>query len=106
MDVSGLPQFTVHTIRAETAAAGMVITGQFSHLRGVRNVQGALYRPGGRPMNGVLSCVPASTAEAVDFATSDAGLAKELAPGVAYPWVDGYWQTYHVAMILAGRWEP
>ena len=56
-------------------------------------------------MHGALSRVPASTAETVEFATPDARLAPELAPGVSYPWVDGYWQAYHVAMILNGQWQ-
>lgn len=57
-------------------------------------------------MNGVLSRLPASEGDAVEFETPDAGLAHELAPGVNYPWVDGYWQAYHVTAILAGQWEP
>jgi hypothetical protein len=106
MDLSGLPHFRVDTIRSLVGDVETILIGQFSHLRGVRNDHGALYRAGGRPMNGRLSRVPTSEAEAVEFTTPDAGLAKELAPGVTYPWVDGYWQAYHVAMILAGRWAP
>ena len=106
MNLLDLPQFTVDAIRPATGSTDAILTGRFSHLRGVRNDHGALYRAGGRPINGVLSRVPASTTEAVDFDTPDAALADELAPGVTYPWVDGYWQAYHVAMILAGHWEP
>src|SRR5690242_8369046 len=92
MNLLDLPQFTVDAIRPATGSTDAVLTGRFSHLRGVRNDHGALYRAGGRPINGVLSRVPASTTEAVDFDTPDAALADELAPGVTYPWVDGYWQ--------------
>ena len=105
MDLSGLPHFTVDTIRPEEAQIRTILIGHFSHLRGVRNDHGAQYRVGGLPMNGVLSRVPASEADAVELETPDADLADELRPGVSYPWVDGYWQPYHVTMILAGSWE-
>ena len=41
----------------------------------------------------------------MEFRTSDASLAPELEASTSYPWIDGYWQAYQVAMILAGRWE-
>jgi hypothetical protein len=36
----------------------------------------------------------------------DVALAPEMRVGAMYPWIDGYWQAYHVAMVLAGKWTP
>ncbi len=101
MDVAGLPQFTVLEVRAPRADGDTEIVGRLSHLRGVRNDAGLLYRPGGPSIVGDLGAVPRDTAAPVVFTTPDAGLAPELTPGAVYPWLDGYWQAYHLDMILA-----
>ena len=106
MDLSGLPQFTVDEIRHEASTADALITGRFSHLKGVRNHGGYLYRRPGPSIVGRLSCVPTEASETVEFWTSDLEFAPELQPGSVYPWIDHYWQAYHIDMILAGHWEP
>ena len=105
MDLPGLPQFTVDEVRLQGNRTAVVV-GRFSHLRGVRNDGGYLYRRPGPSIAGELSAIPTAPGETVEFRTADLDLAPELRPGSVYPWVDHYWQPYHVDMVLAGRWEP
>jgi hypothetical protein len=42
----------------------------------------------------------------VRFTSPDPEFVAALRAGESYPWVDIYWQAYHVSMILAGHWEP
>ena len=57
---------------------------------------------------GDLDSVPRHPGEAIAFRTPDGSLAPELVPGVVFPWLDIYWQPYHLSMILAGpeSWHP
>jgi hypothetical protein len=104
MDLAGLAQFTIDACRR--TEEGVVLTGHFSHLRGVRNDGGWLYRTDAPAIVGTLSRVPAAPGEPVEFRSPDDEMAAGLAPGQTYPWIDIYWQAYHVGMILAGRSEP
>ena len=104
MDLSGLPQFTISARRQ--GEGGIVLTGYLSHVRGVWNDMGWLYRTDAPSVVGTLSRVPVAPGEQVEFRSPDDDMAAELTPGATYPWIDGYWQAYHVTMILAGRWEP
>ena len=106
MDLSGLPQFTIEEIRVAVGDPEVVLVGRLSHLRGVRNETAWLYRSARDSMIGTVSEIPATSEHQVEYRTSDVGLAPELRVGAVYPWIDGYWQAYQVAMILAGNWEP
>jgi len=104
----GLPdlsQFLVVEIRSPANDENTIIVGQFSHLASVRNDGGWLYRYPGPSLPGSLSRVPTALGESVEFVTPDATFAPELRPGVSYPWVDQYWQAYHIDMVQAGQWE-
>lgn len=103
MDLIGLPQFTLDA--CHEAEDGLVLTGRLSHLRGVRSERGWLYRTDRPSVVGTLSHVPSAVGEPVEFRSADDGMASELVVGETFPWVDGYWQAYHVTMILAGQWE-
>lgn len=105
MELTGLAQFVVDDVAPASANGDAVVVGRFSHLRGVRNDGGYLYRRPGPSIAGALVRMPATPGEAVEFRTPDLALAPEMRPGVAYPWVDRYWQVYHVDMVLAGRWK-
>jgi hypothetical protein len=107
MDLSVLPQFTVEEIRLTTKAGETSVIGRLSHLRGVRNERGFLYRSRGPSIVRDLAVIPTSPGEDVEFITPDAALAPELQVGVSFPWLDGYWQPYHLTMIMAptSRWE-
>jgi len=107
MELTDLPQFTVLDVGTRDPNGNTALVGRFSHLRGVHGVDGWLYRRGGPSLVGGLDAVPAGPGAPVAFTTPDAELAPELAPGAAYPWVDGYWQAHHVDMILAGpaHWQ-
>ena len=102
MDLADLPQFTVLEIRPGPPDGDTEIVGRLSHLRGVHNDGGWLYRPSGPSIVGGLDAVPRLTGVPLVFTTPDAALAPELAVGVTYPWLDAYWQAYHLDMILAG----
>jgi hypothetical protein len=104
MDLSGLPQFTIEDIRGAASDPEVTLVGRLSHLRGVRNDTAWLYRPVGPAIIGTVARIPAVPGELVEYRTSDAALAPELRVGVVYPWIDGYWQAYHVSMVLAGQW--
>jgi hypothetical protein len=105
MDISGLPHFIVEEIW-RTSDDDARIVGRFSHLRGVRNDGGWLYRRPGPSLIGRLSRVPSAPGERVEFWTPDDGLAPELQSGATYPWIDHYWQAYHADMVLDAQWEP
>ena len=105
MDLSGLPQFTIEEIRHTPGDPEVVLVGRLSHLRGVRNQAAWLYRSKGPSLIGTIAQIPTLTHDSVEYRTSDTALAPELRVGAVYPWIDYYWQSYHVAMVLAGRWE-
>ncbi len=106
MELSGLPQSTLAGVRHEPSTGEAFITGRFSHLHGVRNDGGYLYRRPGPSIVGRLVRVPTEDSETAEFRTPDLEFAPELQPGLVYPWIDHYWQPYHIDMILAGQWEP
>jgi len=102
MDLSDLPQFTVTTVRPQRPDGSTEVVGQLSHLRGIHNDAGYLYRPVGPSIVGSFDAVPQQADVPLVFITPDADLAAELAPGTVYAWLDIYWQPYHLDMILAG----
>lgn len=106
MNLSELPQFTVDEIRAVTGDPEVTLVGRLSHLRGVNNEGACLYRSATASMHGVAASLPVVAGDPVEFRTSDIALAPELRAGSVYPWIDCHWQAYHIAMILAGQWEP
>jgi len=105
MDLSGLPQFTVDEIRTAAGNPEVTLIGRLSHLRGVRNTTAWLYRSARASMIGTITQVPAALNEPIEYHASDVALAPELRVGSVYPWIDGYWQAYQVAIVLAGQWE-
>ena len=100
-----LSQFIVVDVRTPTNDENTIVVGEFSHLGSVRNDGGWLYRHPGPSIPGALSRVPVAPDESVECCTPDATLAAELRPGASYPWVDQYWQAYHIDMVQAGQWE-
>ena len=108
MDLSGLPQFSILEIcHPRQEGEPTVLVGRLSHVSGVRNDSGSLY--GTRDeyqINGSLSRIPSSPDEVIEFVTFDAEYEPDLALGSVFPYIDVYWQRYHIDMILAGRWEP
>jgi hypothetical protein len=100
-----LPRFTVITIGRPEQNGDSIIVGRISPRLGVRSAGGCLYRKAGPSIPGRLARNPLATDEDVEFCTPDASLAPELEPGASYPWIDLYWQSYHIDMILAGEWN-
>ena len=106
MDLSSLPQFTIEEMRVTAGDPEISLLGHLSHLRGVRNETAWLYRSAGPSLIGTVVRIPTAVEAIVEYRTTDRALAPELRVGAVYPWIDGYWQAHHVAMILAGLWEP
>jgi hypothetical protein len=108
MDLSGLPQFTVDEFQPASNVDETIVIGRLSHLRGVRNMRGFLYRSSGPSVVGDLAGIPVSTEERVELSvfTSDLALVPDFRIDAVYPWLDGYWQPRHLSMILApmDRW--
>lgn len=107
MDLSGLPQFTVSEIRQGPAPDVTLIVGRLSHLRGVHNDRGWLYRGEHNSVIADFETRPATNDQPVTVSAFTEDLAPDVAPGAVFPWLDHYWQPYHLAMILApvARWE-
>ena len=105
MDLSGLPQFTVVELKPGRSADETLIAGHLSHLRGVHNDRGWLYRGERGSLIADLLAAAAGGPLTISVFTED--LKPEVAPGATFPWLDHYWQPYHLAMILAPveRWE-
>lgn len=106
MNLSDLPQFTIDEVHATAGDAEGRLVGRFSHLEGVHDNRGWLYRIDRPSIIGDLAVVPTMAGEPVSFVSPDPELVVELHPGEAYAWIDGFWQAYHITMILAGRWQP
>ena len=96
MELRDLPQFTVREVRDADTSPKLV--GRFSHLSGVREGRSWLYDMS-EPLTGDLENLDSATEEAVFDAPywTPESVAR---PGVALPWIDGYWQAYHVTMII------
>ena len=101
-----LPHFTIDHIFSKREDVEGCLTGHFSDMRGVRNDQGWLYRSERPSVVGTLKPMPKGAGQVVRFLSPDPEFVGELRDGESYPWVDIYWQAYHVTMVLAGRWEP
>jgi hypothetical protein len=106
MDLSGLPQFTVVELRPGRSADETLIGGHLSHLRGVHNDRGWLYRGEHESLIADLLDPAAAAGEPITLSVFTEDLKPDVAPGAAFPWLDHYWQPYHLAMILAPaeRW--
>ena len=104
MNLSDLPQFTIATIRRGSDNGDAVLIGRLSHLTGVRDTTAWLFRSATGSLIGTIDRVPVSADETIAFETQDLALAPELCVGATYPWIDGTWQAYQVAMILRGQW--
>ncbi len=96
MLLSDLPHFVIDTVRDADTTPRLV--GHFTALASVREGRSWLYDPE-EPLIGDLEELVPTERRAV-FATPDWTSRSRAQPGAALPWIDGYWQAYHVAMIL------
>ena len=99
-----LPQFQVKDIRAGNSEA--VLGGVFDHLTGVREGRSWLYISAEDLLLGDLEAL-APKQHSVSFRVA-IGEAHEHAPvGAILPWIDGYWITSLVALILgpSSSWQ-
>jgi hypothetical protein len=78
------------------------VHGSFSHLRGVHNADGYLYRVGLPAIVGGFDAQPSAAGLPLIFRTPETALALALMPGATYAYLDCYWQPYHLDMVLAG----
>ena len=95
--LTDLPHFTVSEIRFE--GNDRVLVGAFDTLEGVRDGRCWLYVSETESLIGDLQGLSPEThaAEFIDpFWEED----RHAKIGTSFPWVEGYWQAFHVSMIL------
>ena len=97
MNLADFPQFSVDAVQERDGEVRL--SGRLSHLRGVRAGRSWLYAGVDASIIGDLEALDHKTGIAV-FTTSDWALRKPVVAGVSFPWVDGYWQAYQIAMIV------
>jgi hypothetical protein len=97
MNLSELPRFTVEAVH--DGSGEVRLSGRFSNLRGVRAGRSWLYVSTDGSLLGDLEAVDPTTGRAV-FVTSGQALREPVRIGASFPWVEGYWQAYQVAMIV------
>jgi hypothetical protein len=102
MKLQDLPRFTISAITGQGGVSRLV--GRFSIIAGVREGRSWLYDPV-NPLIGDLEKLDLDTREAV-FVAPFWTTVSPAQVGAALPWVDGYWQAYHLTMILneASTW--
>src|SRR5262245_46685108 len=93
--LADLPQFTVTVVMERDGQ--VQIAGRFSHLRGVRAGRSWLYVGADTSIIGDTEIVDPTTASAV-FITDESSLREPAQVGAVFPWIEGYWQPYHVSM--------
>ena len=96
MQLHELPHFVIDAV--EVAEAGRSLRGRFTSMVGVREGRSWLYDRD-ESLIGDLESLEPSTGRAA-FVAPYWTSASRARPGASMPWVDGYWQAYHLTMIL------
>ncbi len=96
MQLDDLPHFVIDAV--EEAESAPLLLGRFTTMAGVREGRSWLY-DGDESLIGDVESLELSTRRAT-FSAPDWTSASRAQPGVSLPWVDGYWQAYHLSMIL------
>ena len=91
-----LPAFQVLQI---TNADDPKLVGVFNHLKGVRAGRSWLYAGDADSLIGDLVDVDEATRQA-RFTAPFWSPSSPIQVGSVVPWLDGYWQAYHLTMIL------
>jgi hypothetical protein len=107
MNLLDLPQFRVTDVSIAPAENAAWLTGSFCDLRGIHSERGWLYRGRTSSLIADLQTVPTSPGELVRISVFLDEFTPDIRPGAVLPWLDGYWQAYHLAMILQppARWQ-
>jgi hypothetical protein len=95
--VEDLPHFQLRSL-----SSGRRLQGRFNRTAGVREGRCWLLAPERECLLGDLTSFDPATGDAV-FESADA-VPPEL-PGASLPYVDGYWQAYHVWMVAEPLWQ-
>lgn len=98
MKLADLPQFTISAVRPG-AGGGWALEGQFNHLETVREERSWLYVSRRDSLIGDLEALDAQTRQA-RFMISDPNPPPAWLTGATLPWLDGWWQAFHVTLIL------
>jgi len=99
-----LPQFRIDSI--DRGEADVRLKGQLSDLRGVHDGRCWLYISLTSSLIGDLQIRDASRRSA-EFAYPATELPPEVFVGASLPWVEAYWNAFHIHMVLspAGSWQ-
>jgi hypothetical protein len=93
--LSDLPQFTTTAVHGEPGS--WVLDGVFNQLETVREGRSWLYVSREGSLIGDLDSLDRASRRA-RFVTPDSVPTSML--GLTLPWLDGWWQAYHVALVL------
>jgi hypothetical protein len=104
MQLADLPQFMISGARLLNGV--WVLDGQFNHLETVREGRSWLYVSRADSLIGDLEALDRETRQA-RFNTMDPALPSPWMTDATLPWLDGWWQAFHVSLILdtAHPWE-
>src|ERR1043166_6950419 len=92
MQLHELPHFVIDAV--EVAESGPSLRGRFTTMVGVREGRSWLYDRD-ESLIGDLESLEPSTGRAA-FVAPYWTSASRARPGASMPWVDGYWQAYHL----------
>ena len=97
MGLDQLPQFTISSVAG--GESDVVLSGFFTHLRGVREGRAWLYRPNDQSIEGDLILVGGGMLEA-SISVQREGLPGDFESGASFPYFFGYYEARVVDMIL------
>lgn len=95
--LADLPAFRVASI--DDVSPDPQLLGEFTHLNSVREGRSWLYAGNESSLIGDLVRLDTRTRQAA-FVAPFWSRESEIQVGSAVPWADGYWQAYHVTMIV------
>jgi hypothetical protein len=96
--LSDLAHFCISQL--DVTSDGAVFRGDFTHLRGVRKGRSWLYAGVAESLIGDLADLDTATGVGT-FVAPFWKSTNSVQAGSAVPWIDGYWQAYQIAMIIA-----
>ena len=95
--LADLPHFKIEQIEA-AKHGDLRLSGVFNHLSGVREGRSWLYAPPPSIIADLVALVPER--KSAVFVASIFDSTPSLETGMAFPWIDGYWNSNLIERIL------
>jgi hypothetical protein len=104
LQLADLPHFTI--LGSRLIDGGWVLDGQFTHLETVREGRSWLYVSRADSLIRDLEALD-PVSRTARFNTMDPAAPPDWVLGASLPWLDGWWQAYHVTLVLDEKhpWE-